>query len=88
MLCPNGSNYSVLLGNGGAGGKMQRVSYTFKIPADITSYSIVFNYAVVLENPLNHPFDQQPIFTAKVYNVTDDTPLACPSYELLPRVHW
>ncbi|MDB5137783.1 MAG: hypothetical protein JWP37_4386 [Mucilaginibacter sp.] len=78
VLCPNGSNYSIRLGNEEAGAQAERISYTFTVP-NKKSYSIVFNYAVVLENPNHEPF-QQPKFTAKVYNVTDDVYLECPSF--------
>ncbi|ASU35356.1 gliding motility-associated C-terminal domain-containing protein [Mucilaginibacter xinganensis] len=78
VVCPNGSNYSVRLGNDAAGAQAERVSYTFTVP-DRKYYSIVFNYAVVLENPEHQPF-QQPKFTAQVYDVTDDVFLECPSF--------
>src|SRR6187402_575514 len=80
MLCPNGSNYSVKLGNDMPAGNMQRVSYTFKIPENVSSYSIVFNYAVVLEDG-GHSKAQQPLFSARVYDVTDNTPVICPAFD-------
>ncbi|MEO8884909.1 MAG: gliding motility-associated C-terminal domain-containing protein [Mucilaginibacter sp.] len=80
VLCPNGSNYSIKLGNDLAGGQMQRVSYTFIVPANVDTYSIVFNYAVVLEDG-GHPKSIQPLFTAKVFDVTDNTEVSCPSFD-------
>jgi gliding motility-associated-like protein len=81
VLCPNGSNYSVILGNSIAGKKADRVTYTFTAPAS-GPYSILFNYAVVLENP-NHLAYQQPKFTAQVYDVTDDKYIECPSFDFV-----
>lgn len=80
VLCPNGSKYSIKLGNKIASGKMQRVTYTFDIPQGISSYSLIFNYAVVLENP-PHNHDQQPLFSARIYNVTDGNYISCPAFD-------
>lgn len=80
VLCPNGSKHSIKMGNDEASGKMQRVTYTFDIPANVLSYSLIFNYAVVLENP-NHATDQQPLFSARVYNVSDGHYVSCPAFD-------
>jgi len=79
ILCPNGSKYSIRLGNDDTSRQAERVSYTLKVPNQ-RSYSIVFDYAVVLENPDHLPF-QQPKFTAQIYDVTDHTYLDCPSFD-------
>lgn len=80
VLCPNGSKHSIKIGNDVASGKMQRVTYTFDIPAGVSSYSLIFNYAVVLENP-PHAHDQQPLFSARVYNVSDGNYVSCPAFD-------
>jgi len=64
---PNGSNYTLRLGNDQTGAEIESVSYDFKIPSD--RYSITYYYAVVMNNP-NHPPDEQPRFSAKVEDVT------------------
>ncbi len=84
VVCPNGSKYSIRLGNKEPSGKMQRVSYTFTVPTNITTYSIIFNYAVVIEDP-NHAANEQPLFSAKVYNVSDDSYVSCPSLDFSPQ---
>jgi gliding motility-associated-like protein len=84
VVCPNGSKYSIKLGNNIPAGKMQRVSYTFTVPSNITSYSIIFNYAVVIEDP-NHSISEQPIFSAKVYNVSDNSYVSCPALDFSPQ---
>jgi gliding motility-associated-like protein len=81
VLCPNGSNYSIRLGNSGTGAEAERVTYTFKVP-NLPSYSIIFNYAVVLQNPYHLPY-QQPQFTAQVYDVDDDKYIECPSFDFV-----
>src|SRR5687767_12269351 len=37
--CPNGSGYSIRLGNSGVGAQAERVSYTFTVPIDKDEYS-------------------------------------------------
>jgi gliding motility-associated-like protein len=80
--CPNGSNYSIRLGNNLTGSEAESVSYTFTIPANLNNYSIIYNYAVVLQNP-SHQDYQQPKFTSKVFNVTDNQYVDCGSFEFV-----
>jgi gliding motility-associated-like protein len=77
VVCPNGSNYSIRLGNEATKSGAESISYTF-IPTAAQS-SITFNYAVVLQNP-SHTEAQQPKFTARVYDKTDDKYVDCPSF--------
>lgn len=81
VLCPNGSKYSIKLGNEQNGSQAERVSYTFTVPSS-GEYTLIFDYAVVLQNP-NHTPDQQPRFTAKVFNVSDNNYLDCPSFDFI-----
>ncbi|CAF0752476.1 unnamed protein product [Rotaria sordida] len=80
--CPNGSKYSIRLGNANTGAQAERVSYTFTIPAWQTDFSIIYNYAVVFQNP-NHAAIQQPRFTAKVFDVTAGDYVGCGSFEFV-----
>jgi gliding motility-associated-like protein len=81
VQCPNGSKYSIMLGNSQTQSQAERVTYTFTAPST-GAYSIIFNYAVVLENPA-HAAYQQPQFTAKVYDVTDNLYIDCPSFDFV-----
>jgi gliding motility-associated-like protein len=81
-LCPNGSGYSIKLGNEMPGAYAEGVSYTFTVPANASEYSIIYNYAVVLQSPGHLPH-QQPKFTAKVYDVTSDAYIECSSFEFV-----
>jgi len=80
--CPNGSGYSIRLGNSSAGGEAESVSYTFNIPAGKNDYSILYNYAVVFQNPPHKPYEQ-PRFQSKIYDVTDNTYISCGSFEFV-----
>ncbi|MBN9298633.1 MAG: gliding motility-associated C-terminal domain-containing protein [Filimonas sp.] len=82
VYSPNGSIYSVKLGNEQTDAQAERMSYTFTIPASMGDYSIIYNYAVVLENP-SHTAAEQPRFTAKVFNVTDNQYIDCASFEFV-----
>jgi gliding motility-associated-like protein len=81
VICPNGSKYSIQLGNDGTGALAERVSYTLKVPSS-GEYTIIFDYAVVLQNP-THVSSDQPRFTAKVYDVTDGKYIDCPSFDFI-----
>ena len=78
---PNGSAYSVRLGNN----YFQNISaegmfYTFVIPDTATLFSILFYYAVVFQDPQHNP-DEQPRFRARVFNVTDNEVIDCANFD-------
>jgi gliding motility-associated-like protein len=78
--CPNSSNYSIRLGNDSTGAQIDGARYTLTIPADKDVYSVIYNYAVVLQNP-NHAESQQPRFTAKVFDVGTNQYITCSSFD-------
>ncbi len=80
--CPNGSNYSIQLGNSSTGAQAERVSYEFTIPAGQNIFSIIYNYAVVLQNPNHNPYEQ-PRFTAYVFDVNANQYIDCPSFSFV-----
>jgi gliding motility-associated-like protein len=82
MVCPNGSGYSIRLGNNDTRSAAERISYTFTIPQGQDNYSIVYSYAVVIENP-NHAAFQQPKFTAQVFDVSSNEYINCASFEFI-----
>ena len=79
---PNGSDYVLMLGDECNGRGAERISYTINVPANVDTYSIVFNYAVVFESP-THDYDEQPKFTARVFEVSSNTSTACGSFEFV-----
>ncbi len=80
MLCPNGSQYSVKLGNNSGGHEAEGVYYVYTIPANATSFSLLFNYAVVLQNP-NHSPSQQPRFRARIIDMSTGLPIPCVNFD-------
>ncbi len=84
--CPNGSGFSVKLGNetattnGGIGREAAGVSYTYTIPATATTFSIFFWYAVVLQNP-GHTPEAQPRFRARITDLSTMTTIPCVTFD-------
>ncbi len=77
--CPNGSGNSIKLGNTSGGGEAEGVSYEFTIPANKNTYSLVYYYAVVFQDP-NHQPHQQPRLVIEATNVTDNEIISCSSF--------
>ncbi len=80
--CPNGSGYSVRLGNARGGGEAERINYIINIPANQNDYSILYNYAVVFQNPTHQPWEQ-PRFTSKIFNISDNKYIDCGAFEFV-----
>lgn len=82
--CPNGSGASIRLGNDVGGAQAEGVNYTFEIPANKNTFSLIYYYAVVMQNPPHSP-SEQPKFTAKVFNVTKGEYITCSSFEYIAQ---
>ncbi|WP_214071052.1 gliding motility-associated C-terminal domain-containing protein [Mucilaginibacter sp. dw_454] len=84
VLCPNGSNYSMRLGNDSVNAQCEAISFTFKVPdsANLVPYVVTFNYAVVLQNP-NHMSFQQPRFVAHIFDEQDKVYIPCPAFDFI-----
>jgi gliding motility-associated-like protein len=80
--CPNGSNHSIRLGNESTGRGAESISYTFTIPAGQNNFSLVYNYAVVLQDR-GHPPNQQPRLSIEVLNITDNKIDSCSSFDFV-----
>ncbi len=81
--CPNGSGYSIRLGNDQAGTQADGISYEFTIPKDKDIYSMIYHYAVVFQDP-NHQEYQQPRLELEIRNVTDNKVIDCSSFTFIP----
>jgi gliding motility-associated-like protein len=81
--CPNGSGYSIRLGNDVAGTEAEGVSYEFTIPANRNEYSLIYHYAVVFQDPHHQQF-QQPRMEIEIMNVTDNQVIHCSSFTFIP----
>lgn len=79
VLAPGGGNHSFRLGNNGTGAQAERAIYYVRIPIGVTNYSLVYRYAVVMQDP-SHTAAQQPRFTVQAYDSTTLAPVPCASY--------
>ncbi len=83
VVCPNGSGYSIRLGNNLPGTQAEGVSYQFRIPDNQNVYSLIYHYAVVFQDP-NHRPEEQPRMEIEVKNVTDNKIINCSSFTFIP----
>jgi len=81
--CPNGSGHSIKLGNTSGGGEAEGISYEFTIPANRNTYTLIYNYAVVFQDP-NHQQNEQPRMEIEVTNVSDNSVISCASFSFFP----
>jgi len=79
VMCPNGSSHSIRLGNNSAGREAEGVSYDFTIPAGANTYNLIYNYAVVFQDP-GHLESEQPRLDLLVQNLTDGYAINCSSF--------
>lgn len=77
VSCPNGSGYSIKVGNDAGGSQAEGVSYTFTIPAGQDIFTLTYFYAVVLHEGTHAEWEQARMILT-VENITDGTPLPCP----------
>lgn len=80
---PNGSGRSIRLGNDQGGAEAEGVSYEFTIPANRNTFSLIYYYAVVFQDP-NHEQYQQPRMVVEITNITDNTVIDCSSVRFIP----
>lgn len=79
VLCPNGSGYSARIGHTTTGGQMvDKISYTFTIPANQNTFTLIYHYALVLnDGGSNHNSSNQPIFIIQSRDITNGVNLPC-----------
>lgn len=81
-LCPNGSGNSIRIGNQSTGTTADRVTYTFTITAGQNVFSLIYNYAIVINNQGGHAALIQPRLTVSVKNITDNIDFTCSSFDI------
>jgi gliding motility-associated-like protein len=82
VVAPNGSLFSVKIGHDQPGRNVSQLAYAFSVPSSAEGFSIIFNYAVVLEEPGHSPHEQ-PRFTVKVFNESQGFYLQCSSFDFV-----
>jgi len=76
IVAPGGGTYSVKLGNNLAGSQSERIRYKINIPIGFNNYSLLYNYAVVFEDP-GHAANQQPRFKVEAFDSATNNVIFC-----------
>lgn len=82
VVCPNGSGYSVKLGNTSGGAQAEGISYEFTIPANRNEYTLTYYYAVVFEGP-NHNDNEQPRLELEIMDISSGQRIDCSSFTFI-----
>jgi gliding motility-associated-like protein len=77
--CPNGSGHSIRLGNNLPNTEAEGISYDFTIPANTNIYNLIYNYAVVFQDPGHLP-SEQPRLEIEILNLSDNRLIDCSSF--------
>ncbi len=79
---PDGSNFCVKLGNTNVGAQAERIRYTIHVPANDSNFAIMYDYAVVLQDP-GHTLWTQPRFNSSLLDSATNTYIDCASFEYI-----
>ena len=82
VVAPNGSKYSLQLGNSSGNHEAEQVSYTFTIPADKPDYIFTYYYAVVLQLTSHKDFER-PRFRVVLTDVTTNEVIPCGTHDFI-----
>ncbi|MBK6827362.1 MAG: hypothetical protein IPG86_11010 [Chitinophagaceae bacterium] len=83
-ISPLGSNFSVKLGNHATQSQAESISYTYTIPANLSVFSMLLYYAVVIESPGHTPANQ-PRFQARIIDVATGQPIPCVNFDFIAQ---
>ena len=67
------------LGNDISSAEAERVRYKVRVPTGFTNYSVLYNYAIVLED-FNHIAADQPRFSVSVYDSATGGNISCAQF--------
>ncbi len=79
---PDGSNFAVKLGNTNIGAQAERIRYPIHVPVNDSNFCILYNYAVVFQDP-GHTIWTQPRFNAKLFDSATNAYVTCASFEYI-----
>lgn len=86
VVAPGGGSYSLRLGNNGIGAQAERARYFVQVPANPNNiYTLLYSYAVVLQNP-SHTAADQPRFEVTVFDSATGAPVPCNQFEFVSGV--
>ena len=79
IVSPWGGNYSLKLGNDATGSDAERARYYVHIPTGSSSYSLIYHYAVVLNDP-GHTAPEQPQMVITAFDSATGAIIPCDSF--------
>lgn len=79
IVAPGGGSYSLKLGNDSAYWQAERARYYIQVPNGTASYTLIYRYAVVFQDPGHIP-SEQPKFEVNVYDSSSGQKIACNSH--------
>lgn len=78
--CPDGGSYSLRLGYDTSGSRAERARYYVRVPTGSINFALIYRYAVVLQDPTEHPPSEQPQFAVMASDSITGLALPCASY--------
>lgn len=83
IVAPGGGSYSLKLGSTATGYLAERARYYIHVPTTTSSYSLIYKYAIVLENPTGHGASIQPRFNVSAYDSATGAAIPCAQYNFV-----
>ena len=80
IVAPGGGNYSLKLGRDTTLYNADGARYYIHVPAGTTSYSLVYKYAMVMENPAGHAGYEQPRMVLSAVDSATGASIPCATY--------
>ncbi len=76
IVAPDGGNFSLKLGNNKVGAQSEKARYYVHVPPGAVDFSLIYRFAVVLEDP-GHSVSVQPRFEVRAYDSFTTGALPC-----------
>ncbi len=79
ILSPDGGAYSMKIGDDSINYNADRADFWVHVPAGVDNYSLIYRYAIVLQDPGHSP-DLQPRFNVNTYDSVSGSPIPCGTF--------
>ncbi len=83
VVAPGGGSYSLQLGSTLTSYRAERARYYIHVPTTTSSYSLIYKYAIVLENPTGHGASIQPRFNVSAYDSATGSAIPCAMFNFV-----
>ncbi|MDR3680204.1 MAG: T9SS type A sorting domain-containing protein [Flavipsychrobacter sp.] len=79
IVAPDGGSYSMKVGNNVVNNNSDKAEFFVHVPAGVDDYSLIYRYAIVMEDP-GHTADQQPRFNVNTYDSATGNQVPCGNF--------